>query len=802
MNYSIIDIANICDGVFYGCNTCVRSVMADSRRSFGPDDAPLFVAVRGRNHNGHDFIPELYERGVRAFLIEQQLDTSKFPLAAFVLTDNSINALQKLAAHYRTSFKGTVVAITGSSCKTTVKELIARSLNDSVSVFRSPRSYNSQLGVPLSLLMMKGDEDVALIEAGVSRPAEMKRLAAMIRPDVGIFTGLGPEHDENFLSRKHKMLEKASLFDNARRIIYFGGDSLADSVLHDKFMPSQLVDAAEYAGMFAAGCNDEVCVRNSALAFAFQKAQGLADDSTATTIANMKPVAVKFSIRQGVANSIMITDMDNADVDSLPMALDYLNNVAGDRTTVLIMTDVPFNRMPDEELYGVVAQMVRKASVDRFIGVGRRISACRAAFGADSQVFDSNIEFFDSETELIKHLNQNSFADCAILLRGTSEPDFVRLIHQFDRLSHTTVLEVDLDAMRHNLDHYRSLVGSDVKFMAMIKASGYGNGDFEIADMLSRQNVDYLAVAFADEGVRLRERGISMPVVVLNADPDSFALMVANRLEPEIYSFRSLERFAETVALAGETAWPIHIKIDAGMHRLGFDQPSIEQLVALLRKNAGNVVVRSVFAHLAAADMPEEDDFTRHQIDYFSRAAEMLAAGLGYRPLMHILNTAGMERFPQARFDMCRLGIGLYGISSTGSSSELRSVSRLVTRIVQIRTLDPAETVGYGRAGRLERPSRLATIPVGYADGLDRRLGNGRWSMLVAGQPAPIVGRVCMDSCMIDVTGLKVDEGDEVVIFCGEPGHTVSDMADLLGTIPYEIMTSVSSRVKRIYLKE
>ena len=794
MEYSICNIANICNGDFYGQDSVVRSVIADSRRSVGLDDAPMFVAIRGRNHNGHDFIQELYDRGVRAFMVEQSVDCEKFPLAGFVRTDNSINALQTLAAHYRASFKGTVVAITGSNCKTTVKELIARTINESVSIFRSPRSYNSQLGVPLSLLMMKGDEDFALIEAGVSRPGEMKRLAAMIRPDIGIFTGLGPEHDENFASREHKLLEKSCLFDNARKIIFSGDDTAVANFMKDKFSDTQLVDAAVEKSLFEADSDDQVGVRNSTLAYAFQKTEGLVSQNTVAQISAVRPVAVKFSIRQGVAGSIVITDMDNADVDSLPMALDYLHSVAGDRKSVIIMTDVPFNRMSDADLYGAIGRMIRNsAAADHFIGVGRRISACRDAFAPDS-------EFFDSETELIRHLHQNSFAGCAILLRGTSDTGFVRLVHHFDRLSHTTVLEIDLDAMRHNLDHYRSIVGNSVKFMAMIKASGYGNGDFEIADMLSRQNVDYLAVAFADEGVRLRERGISMPIVVLNADPDSFALMVANRLEPEIYSFRSLEHFAETVALAGETAWPVHIKIDAGMHRLGFDQQSIEQLVALLHKNAGNVVVRSVFAHLAAADMPEEDDFTLHQIDYFKHAAEMLVSGIGYRPLLHILNTAGMERFPQARFDMCRLGIGLYGISS--STSELRPVSRLVTRIVQIRSLDAGETVGYGRAGCLTRPSRLATIPVGYADGLDRRLGNGCWSMLVGGKPAPVVGRICMDSCMIDVTGLKAQEGDEVVIFCAEPGHGVADMAALLGTIPYEIMTSVSDRVKRIYLKE
>ena len=441
-----------------------------------------------------------------------------------------------------------------------------------------------------------------------------------------------------------------------------------------------------------------------------------------------------------------------------------------------------------------MARMVRTAGIGQFVGIGERIMACRDAFPQGSR-------FFASAEDFTTHCTQADVAGRAVLLRGNADTGFMRILHLLDRRSHTTVLEVDLDAMRHNLDHYRSLIGDGVKLVAMVKASSYGSGDFEVADMLQRQGVNYLAVAFADEGVRLREKGITMPIVVLNADADSFVLMVANRLEPEIYSFRSLEQFVAAVRDAGEASWPIHIKIDTGMHRLGFRLEDMPRLVAALRREAGAVVVRSVFSHLAAADMPEEDDFTRGQIDYFRRTTDALIEGIGYRPLRHILNTAGMERFPEAHFEMCRLGIGLYGVSATNACA-LRPVSRLATRIVQIRELDPSQTVGYGRCGHLERPSRLATIPIGYADGLDRRLGNGAWSVRVNGRPAPIVGRVCMDSCMVDVTDLQAEEGDEVTVFGAEAGNTVSDMAAILGTIPYEIMTSVSSRVKRIYLKE
>lgn len=795
MEYRLSEIAEICGGALCGADVVVRSVTADSRRSVGREEAPLFVAIRGRNHDGHDYIADLYRRGVRGFMVEREVDADNYPEAGFVKVGKSLYGLQALAANYRASFSGVVVGITGSSGKTTVKEWIAQAAPEGVAMFRSPRSYNSQLGVPLSILMMAGNEDYALIEAGISRPGEMERLAEVIRPDLGVFTGLGPEHGENFQSDKQKMREKAQLFATCKRVIYFGDEPVVEEALRLKAPEAELIDAAPYAYMLSdEDAADSVTLRNKALVAAFYDAVGTDGSRMGSRLQELRPVTVRLGMREGIAGSLLVTDMNNTDMNSLPMALDYLNSVAGGRETMLIMSDIPFGSMPDWELYGQVGAMVRTAGIDRFIGVGERISACRDAFDAGSR-------FFSSAEEFIGRIMQDEVAGKAILLRGNADTGFIRILHHLDRRSHTTVLEVDLDAMRHNLDHYRTLVGEGVKLMAMVKASGYGNGNFEVADMLDRQGVNYLAVAFADEGVRLREKGIAMPIVVLNADEDSFALMVANRLEPEIYNFRSLRHFVAAVRDAGETAWPVHIKIDTGMHRLGFRLEDMAELTAILRRESGAVVARSVFSHLAAADMPQEDDFTRGQIDYFRAAVEALSEGIGYCPLRHILNTAGMERFPEARFDMCRLGIGLYGVGATEGTS-LHPVSRLATRIVQVKELDDSETVGYGRSGRLSRRTRVATIPIGYADGLDRRLGNGLWSVLVGGAPAPIVGRICMDSCMVDITGLTACEGDEVIIFGSTPGNTVSDMAAVLDTIPYEIMTSVSERVKRIYLKE
>ena len=765
-------------------------VLTDSRNcSFGEE--PLFVAMKGTNHDSHAFIGEMVRRDVKAFLAERK---TQLPAGCgCVVVPSAIAALQQLAAHHRTRFKGRVVGITGSNGKTVVKEWIAQQIPAGVKYFRSPKSYNSQLGVALSLLMIEGDEELALIEAGISCPGEMVRLERMIRPDTVIFTSIGEAHQENFTSLEEKSAEKLVLAKGARTIIYHGGSSLLERMIRTLYGGRQLQDAAEYplpeqlpAGVLESGAGRV----DAQLVGAFCRVMGFPDPD----FGRIRPVAMRLELKEGINGSLLIDDAYNSDINSLSIALDYLHNMAAGRPMTLILSDIEQSGVEDGVLYGEVARLVAAAGVSRLIGVGDRIRNAGANFACDSA-------FYRTTDELLRNLRRDDVAGRVVLIKGSRDSHFERVSHALERKSHTTVLEVDLDAMIHNLNYFRARLRPGVRLVAMVKAASYGAGDFEVAQMLQHQGVNYLAVAFADEGVTLREKGIAMPIVVLNADSDSFALMVANRLEPEIYNFRSLERFIAAVRDAGETSWPVHIKIDTGMHRLGFRMEDMPELAALLRREAGAVAARSVFSHLAAADMPEEDGFTRSQIDFFRRTVRALADGLGYRPLMHILNTAGMERFPEARFDMCRLGIGLYGVSCTEGEA-LRPVSRLLTRIVQVKELAQSETVGYGRSGKLARDSRLATIPIGYADGLDRRLGCGNWSVLVNGRPAPIVGRICMDSCMVDVTGMNVSEGDEVTVFGSTPGNTVSDMAVLLGTIPYEIMTSVSERVKRIYLKE
>ena len=790
MKYMLSEIARICGGELIGEDLPVARVLTDSRNcSFGEE--PLFVAMKGTNHDSHAFIGEMVRRDVKAFLAERK---TQLPAGCgCVVVPSAIAALQQLAAHHRTRFKGRVVGITGSNGKTVVKEWIAQQIPAGVKYFRSPKSYNSQLGVALSLLMIEGDEELALIEAGISCPGEMVRLERMIRPDTVIFTSIGEAHQENFTSLEEKSAEKLVLAKGARTIIYHGGSSLLERMIRTLYGGRQLQDAAEYplpeqlpAGVLESGAGRV----DAQLVGAFCRVMGFPDPD----FGRIRPVAMRLELKEGINGSLLIDDAYNSDINSLSIALDYLHNMAAGRPMTLILSDIEQSGVEDGVLYGEVARLVAAAGVSRLIGVGDRIRNAGANFACDSA-------FYRTTDELLRNLRRDDVAGRVVLIKGSRDSHFERVSHALERKSHTTVLEVDLDAMIHNLNYFRARLRPGVRLVAMVKAASYGAGDFEVAQMLQHQGVNYLAVAFADEGVLLRERGIRMPIVVLNADEGSFDLMVAHRLEPEIYNFRSLAFFSKAVERVGEESYPIHIKLDTGMHRLGFMEGELDMLTETLGETP-SVKVATIFSHLNCSDMPQEDRYTREQIARFDRMSGRLAAALPYPVLRHTANSAAIERFPEAQFDMCRLGLGLYGFGFE-HNDELKPVSTLKSRIVQLKHLSAGEAVGYGRAGKLTRDSVTATVPMGYADGLDRHLGCGRWSMLVAGRPAPIVGRVCMDSCMIDVTDIPgVEVGDEVVIFSAVPGNTPEDMARVLDTIPYEVMTSVSGRVKRIYSKE
>ena len=782
MNYRLSDIATIVGGRLIGCDLEVASVATDSR-SYAITHDTLFVAMQGVNHDAHDHITEVTERGVKAFMVEREVSLSEGCGAVVVV--NSLNALQALATHHRNRFAGKVIAITGSNGKTTIKEWIAQCAPLDAKIFRSPRSYNSQLGVALSLLMLEKSYDVAIIEAGISQKGEMERLEQMIAPQMVIFSSIGDAHAQGFASAEEKISEKLILAQSATTIIYHSAYPALAEAIESQYSNRTLIDAAKYE---VAQMGDKASQRNGEVVAALFAEMGYPQPD----LSQLQPVAMRLEVKQGISNSIIIDDSYSADLQSLSIALDHLRSVAGNRKRMLILSDI---LQSGKGVYEEVARMVGNAEIEHFVGIGEALSSHRS-------LFDQSSTFFGSVEELLDNLATIDIADHALLIKGNRASRMERISHRLEQHSHTTVLEVDLRAMVNNINYFRSQIGSSTQLVAMVKASSYGAGEEEVARLLQKQGVAYLAVAFADEGVALRESGVTMPIVVLNADDASFDTMVAHRLEPEIYSLRSLASFVAAVERVGESNYPIHLKIDSGMHRLGFAESDIESLNSKLASEAKSVRVASIFTHLCVADDASQDDFSRHQIATFDRISSAIMASLPYRPLRHAAASEAMLRFEEARFDMCRLGIGLYGFSTTASEA-LEPVSTLRTRIVQIRTLDEGETIGYGRNGKVAKPSRIATIPVGYADGLNRRLGNGAWEMIVGGKRVKTIGNICMDSCMIDITDIEgVEEGDAVTIFSATKGNTAADMAMVLGTIPYEVLTSVAKRVKRIYINE
>ncbi len=777
MKYRLSEIARVAGGRLTGADRAVDGVVIDSRA--GHDTTrPVFVALPGSHRDGHDYIGAMYERGVRAFLVSRTPEdvAEKYPEAGFVVVSDTLAALQAWAAHHRAGFKGTVVGITGSNGKTIVKEWIAQLAPAGRKLFRSPRSYNSQIGVPLSLLMLRGDEEVAVIEAGISRPGEMERLEAMIRPDWVVLTNIGAAHQENFASLDQKRDEKLILARRAARIIE----------------PELTIGAGDLP--FA----DLVSIANAQWAAAVWEALGVKKEELLPRLKTLQPVAMRMELREGIGGAKILNDSYNADINSLSAALDALRAVAGEQEKVLILSDIFQSGMPDAELYREAARLAEKAGVGLFIGIGERISACAELFAGPKR-------FYPTTQKFLENVDRTEFPGKAILIKGSRSFGFEKISRLLDKQVHTTVLEVDLDAMLRNLAHYRAKLAPDTRIMAMVKALGYGSGGFEVAAALQRQGVDYLAVAFADEGISLRRAGITMPIVVLNADAGTFHNMIDHGLEPEIYNFRSLDEFTAALRRQGRWNYPVHLSFDTGMHRLGFLQEELPELIERLG-NQQEVSVKSAFTHFAASDEAQHDEFTRGQLEQFLRIGERLQAAFPEpKFLLHAANSAAIERFSEsAQLDMVRLGIGLYGIGAVEKG--LEPVGTLRSRIVQIKRLSPGETVGYGRRGKIERESVIATVPIGYADGLDRRLGGGAWSFAVNGCPAPTVGSICMDTCMIDLTGIPAAEGDGVVVFGGAAGpdnpHSVERMAAVLGTIPYEILTSVPARVKRIFLKE
>lgn len=804
-------------------NDVIERFLTDSR-SLTIRENTVFIAFRTNTDDGHRYIGQLYEHGVTNFIISQPLSSfaSLYPEANFVEVLDTLQALQKLAKEWRSAFDIPVVGITGSNGKTVIKEFMYQLLSPFYNIVRSPRSYNSQLGVPLSVLKMKENHDLAIFEAGISEPGEMIKLADIIQPTVGIFTNIGSAHQERFNSLAHKIDEKMLLFASCDRVVYNADDpnlvkgietaglqarafgwSMQDrsaSLYVEIFEQKDVKTLIRYyfLGMsndivipFTDKASIENCIHCIASILVTRPALM---EQCKDRFAVLEPVEMRLEVKLGDRGNYIINDAYNNDINSLRIALDYQQRRtrSDGHKRVLILSEILQSSVRPRELYREVSSMLQEYGCDLLIGVGRELCSHRDLFTM------LNASFFVSTEELLLRNPFASLEHCSILIKGARKFHFEKVVKSLTKQVHETVLEVNLEAVRNNLRYYKSLLPQETRFITMIKAQGYGIGSVELAKVLEQEHVEALAVAVADEGRELRSNGVLTPIIVMNPEQEAFDTIISYHLEPEIYSFSLLERFRQRIDKEGFTQYPVHIEIDTGMHRLGFLPNEIEHLAREI--NSSSVLkVRSVFMHLAAADAPGEDAFTLRQIELFQEATQKLQSLIGYAPLRHVLNTAGMERFPQYHFDMVRLGIGLYGVSATGGAP-LDPICRLRTIILQIKEIPQGESVGYGRRGHLEGVGRIGIIPIGYADGYDRRFSCGVGLVSVGGVLCPTVGNICMDTTMIDLTGVEAQEGDEVVVF-GSAGVDYATMAQRIGTIPYEIMSQLAPRVQRVYYR-
>ncbi|AKD02543.1 bifunctional UDP-N-acetylmuramoyl-tripeptide:D-alanyl-D-alanine ligase/alanine racemase [Pontibacter korlensis] len=795
----------------------VVHLLTDSRKLSQPTGS-VFFAIKGKYNDGHKYLPQLYAKGVRQFVLEQgepQELQQLYPEANILQVANSMQALQQLAAWHRAQFNVPVVGITGSNGKTIVKEWLSALLSPDEMVVKSPRSYNSQLGVPLSVWQLQPNHTLGVFEAGISQPGEMEKLQAVIQPTIGIFTNVGSAHDEGFASREQKVQEKLKLFREVELLFYCADYELlhqqvqAQSIKSFTWSRQQpeadlYISATTTAGhrtivvytfegekqRLTLPFTDEASVENALHCLAILLYRRLPLSEIQERLDRLHPVAMRLEMKEAINGCYLIDDTYNNDLAGLAIALDLQASQPQRGRHTIILSDVLESGLAEEELYRKVAELVQAHKVERLIGIGATISKYNQLF--------SESDFYTSTAEFLKVFNPASFRNEVILVKGARVFEFEKIVQAFQQKVHGTVLEVNLDALVHNLNYYRSKLAPDTKLMVMVKAFAYGSGSFEVANLLQFHRVDYLAVAYVDEGVALRENGITLPVMVMNPSPDSFVKLRQYNLEPEIYALEQLEAFVGS--LEPDAKYKIHLKLDTGMHRLGFEPEDFEELFRLLEQYP-QVQVASTFSHLAGADEAIHNDFSQLQIARFRSMAAELEERLGYKVIKHILNSAGIVRFPEHQLDMVRLGIGLYGVEATGSEQEaLRPVSTLKTTVSQVKSVRQGDTVGYSRKGIASTDRTTATIAIGYADGYDRRFSNGVGQVFINGHRCPIIGNVCMDMCMVDVTGVEVKAGDAVTVFGID--LPLVELAQNIGTIPYELLTNVSTRVKRIFYSE
>ncbi|MBC3785668.1 bifunctional UDP-N-acetylmuramoyl-tripeptide:D-alanyl-D-alanine ligase/alanine racemase [Spirosoma utsteinense] len=815
--------------------------LTDSRQPLDPEQAAntVFFAINGEHHDGHAFVGELYRKGVRQFVVERSAlspdrrdEFAAYADAQFTEVDSSLTILQRRAAEHRHQFRIPVVGITGSNGKTIVKEWLAQLLADEFVIARSPKSYNSQLGVPLSVHELDAQHTLGIFEAGISRPQEMAALEAIIRPTIGIFTNIGTAHDEGFRTRKQKIAEKLRLFIHADTLIYCVDyadiDEEVRMLLKAVNADVQLVTwsltgreatysveqkdgklligkASDNAGpeSYQLPFDDAASVENLIHCLITVKTlTTIGPHSLQNRLNRLRPVSMRLELKEGINNCILIDDSYNNDVAGLQLALRFLNQQNTRQQSVVILSDVLQSGQRDDALYEQVADLMRAGNVTQFVGIGPVVYK-------NARFFPDGSQFYADTNAFLTDFPFASLRDAAVLVKGARPFSFERIVSRLQRKAHGTVLEINLDALTGNLNYYREKVGAQTKVMVMVKAFAYGSGSAEVAQLLQYHRVDYLAVAYADEGVSLRQNGITLPIMVMNPAPETFAALREYRLEPELFSLKLLREWGQFVERENAgvhalgTALPktlIHLKIDTGMHRLGFLESELPAVITYLN-GLPTLQVATVFSHLVGADESQFNAFSQQQYELFVRCSATLEAGLGYQPTRHLLNSAGIVRFPDYKLDMVRLGIGLYGVEpSRIDKAAVQPVGTLKTTISQIKRVPAGETIGYSRRGLLDHDACIATLAIGYADGYDRRLSNGVGSVWVNGTLCPTVGSICMDMTMIDVTAASAAEGDEVIIFGSDV--PITTLADRIGTIPYEILTSVSERVKRVFVKE
>lgn len=820
MTYNIENIREIINGKLLNSvlfDTQIERLLFDSRHLVFSNKT-IFFAFKSKRQDGHKFIEELYHQGVRSFIITEKIDILGFPDANFILVKNSIEALQQLATFHRQQFSLPIIGITGSNGKTIIKEWLFQLLQADYKIVRSPASYNSQIGVPLSVWQIESTHDLGVFEAGISQVEEMEKIASVIDCNIGIFANIGAAHSEGFVSQREKILEKIKLFHSTDTIIYCRDNDLIEETIQ-KCKAQQLfswsyTQKAELQILavekqknratisavfqsknftFSIPFTDNASIENAIHCCATMLFLGFSFDKIQKRMPLLEAVAMRLELKEGINNCTIINDSYSTDLTSLELALNFATTGTSVKKLILILSDILQTGLKPTMLYQKVAQLIIAKQVHRLIAIGKEIEAIKDFLPTDFPIY-----LYKDTATFLTQFDGKNFNQHTVLLKGARVFQFEKIVNRFEKKVHKTVLEVDLSAIVHNLKVYGQQLNANTKMIAMVKASAYGSGSVEVAKILEFYKVDYLAVAYADEGVELRKAGIQLPIMVLNPEEASFDALIRYNLEPEIYSLDLLLQFLDFLP-AGQ-AVAIHLKIDTGMHRLGFEKDQIDALLKILKQHP-EITIRSIFSHLAASDMSEHDDFTKIQIKRYVAIYEQICQKISYRPIRHILNSSGILRFSQYQFDMVRLGIGLYGIDSSGIvQSQLKVVNTLKATISQIKVLDEKETVGYSRSGKINQIKRIATINIGYADGLARKTGNGNYAASVQGEKAPIIGNVCMDMCMLDVTHIPTAKiGDEVIIFGKSP--TVVDLANCLETIPYEIFTSVSNRVKRIYFR-